>query len=443
MSQIKILIADDRELQRDVAQCSLAQNASEKNEKHLKNIKNIFEIRRYHMVGMALQEIAGFQPDLALVDVCFDELAPHDIEESGYSVDLEAIKTRGLDLIAALKEQCPQCQSILFSAYTGDNDIYEELTNRGYRNAQNFLPLHGKDVALRQMSEITQGYLRQVIDQLITTIDLEHFERQFRQYRPDQIEQLLNIVVRTERGNYLVRHLFVHLAYFDGDEIKYRNLHEELNKVLEPVPEEEAPIEEVFNYENWPNPEFNGLWKQEFIQTALIAYKQDQEYTNNRNRLDINAANYVLCAFFAHRNNLRHFLPNLEFNPLGQFNIGKNQRYYTDPGWKGIFHNALTMRRILLMWSELARHNEEVYLNGNACSMPFTTFFPICRITERLAQNNLRQYISQLWGLSKQTAEDERLNTTGFIMLEEQQFLNNYLQKIADKILRGDYTLFE
>jgi CheY-like chemotaxis protein len=82
-----------------------------------------YDVRAAHSAEQALEIVAEWPPDLAILDVVLP-------------------KMHGIDLAILLREQLPSCQTLLFSGQAFTDDLLSEFEKRGYNFALLRKPIH-------------------------------------------------------------------------------------------------------------------------------------------------------------------------------------------------------------------------------------------------------------------------------------------------------------
>jgi CheY-like chemotaxis protein len=444
MNKFKIMIVDDVAIKRDIAQASLLLNASDKNVQHLDIIASIYDIERYKIVGEAIRDMGIFKPDLALIDVAFHELEYADIKEAGFDPNTEMGRLRGLDILKAIPEKCPECMAVVFSGMVGELDIYTQLEERGIINAAYFVPIYSKDVGLIQLSKHNRQQVALMVEQKLSRLDWDYLKEQCIKIDTMQEEEMLNLVIRSGETEYRAAHFFAYQAEFVGNQIIYPHLKETILELLS------IPTESVDMHSKYVK--LNGHWNKKEIRSAIDSFRESNYFDRDNRQIDLDAANYLLDALKAQRT-MTNFNP-VYFNPLGRYNVGMQSGVFGDSGWTSIFINALTMRRVILGLNQLAEL--EVFVpNKQAYEpnlKPFSTFFKICRLvgTYNVSNDNLKKILIKDFGLSKISFKHEpmreRLNTSSdYLLPEETSFLNEFIPLIQSRFdpnYKGDNPYF-
>ena len=234
---IKVLITDDVAAQRKRLVAGLVRGADPVNSIHRAVIKKLFDIREYHVVGKAIEQLEGgeFAPDLALLDISFHELKEHEIndEHSNYDIALERGELRGFDLYDKVRNICPYCRIILFTAHAGNPDYYTKLQQQGITQNNAFLPLLGKEVAVPQLQEHTQQELRAIAEDLLLGLDQAALQAEIQQGGANA-QTPLTVKSNGITEVYLAGHLLAYMASFSGDDLIYNGLEARLHGLAAP-----------------------------------------------------------------------------------------------------------------------------------------------------------------------------------------------------------------
>lgn len=86
-----------------------------------------YEVRVAYTAEQAIETIAAWKPDLALLDVMLPGM-------------------NGIELAVVVKENYPDCHVLLFSGHAGTGALLEEAAGRGHRFEILAKPMHPADV---------------------------------------------------------------------------------------------------------------------------------------------------------------------------------------------------------------------------------------------------------------------------------------------------------
>lgn len=433
MSKIRILIVDDVESQIEQNQAALVHVAEDYHD-DLANrravVAELFEIKTCFIVGQALTLLETWQPHLAIVDLRFDSLTNSFVEKRGYDPVTEITPTRGLDLIKTLRNNYPQVAIVAYTARGFDALVYNDLRDAGVLGADFFLPLFQKDTSLFELTERAHQVLKNVVEQF--NFDLTALRTAYAAGDWPE-EALLDLPVQVgDTDVYKMRHFAAHLAVLNNDgTLTYPALRAFVEELISAEEAEATPLIPGFTP--------NGLWANDWVGVLIEGYLQSTDYKNTQHQINVNAANTILKIIQANRTN----------SIIGStnYNIGTTSFAYGHPGQTDIFHNALTIRRVLLGFTRLLETKgiSDVFIPYNykgigntPNSNAYDTIFRFGNLGTP-SYDNERRVISKILGLSLQNGYvygPQRLNINENVCLpEELAFLNTYLPVIGERFV--------
>lgn len=413
-----IMIADDTAMGRDQAQAALVrvQGNGDYRKERMEKVRDLFDIRRFHIAGAAIKALeAGWKPDLAIIDIDFQELDAFDVAEHGFDAETEINNLRGFDILTALVQHSPQTTTILFTGKADQDDmIAEALRDKDLRQGRGYFIKTSKSIGINELSM----HISDCLGQLAANHGERATPAQRREIRnllslPEEIllKKDLNLGARTLR----TENLLAYAAKYDRtcDAILYPPAREKLTQLLS--------LARVEHFEP------NGWWQLDFIHRTILDWRDHPDYEKINEEINTDAVQYVVETIrdggpvdIVPRTNLDTYIKR------------NTDRFAPNSAFGSTFINALKLRRALIGLSHLSQ--EPIWGPGRNGRMDLVLDKFMQQNHLNATPDNMRNFFSQVRGLSIATLNlPQRLNTQRPHILEEEA---QWLQRYPDEVIR-------
>jgi len=430
--KLSVLIADDLEIGREQARAALlrVKGHHDFRQQRAQSAETLYDIHEFAIAGQSIEAIEknSLRPDIAIVDIDFQELNVGYVRDEGFDPGTERTNLRGFDLLKCLETHSPRTMCVLFTGKAHqDEAIYQALRDRGMRMGRSFFTKTDKSIGINELSE----HLRDCLESLAINLceGLPYAER--RRVRALLAENAGQIpedaVLHLGDRPILLRSLLGFDARYEpGRGLVFEDVQAAANRLL--------PGDRV------PGFEPRGWWSLDFVHQAILDWRAAPDYTRLNAQMDSDVANYVLRILLCHQRG-----KNLDYIGIAehQSNIGRAERKYaTHPAFAQTFHNALKVRRVLLglsrlsaerIWGQYRNRKEEEVLD-----------FFMHHHHHSIEPENLRNYLTTVRGLSFSYNRPQSINTEAHrILTEEVTWLEKYPTLVLEKLREFEKATLE
>lgn len=417
---MNVLIVDDTPTGRLFSRAALlaVSDGGDHRQQRAEAAGQVFDIREFHIGGAAIKNIqAGYQPDLAIIDINFSELNFTDVERHGFDPGVEVSAMRGFDILDALKAHSPGTATVFVTAYAGDDELIgAELQRRGLRLGQGYYVRTSKAIGINDLSLHLKACMETIANNWAEQIPLNDAGRLITLKAANQILSDKTVVNDREIS---LKSMLAHTATFDPQTktVMFAN-----------------PAESIYNLlPSMMDMDMAGHFRQTFVQQAIRDFRNSENFRQKNEEINAMTANYILRFLQAsHNNDNIGALIGGFYDFYDNGNVGQIPHRYGENPWSFQFINALKQRRALLGLSRLAA----MPVWGLGRNRPLRNL--LCQYMKlhgrsRPTEDNIRQHL-HVRGLLKVRGQELLQTDARLILPEEEQFLHEYFDLILQDI---------
>lgn len=424
----KVLIVDDVAEHRKWIKASLVDSITTSDIEEKVSLANrLFDIQSFSIVGEAIKAIdSGFHPNLSIVDLDFQNLKDSTIKKKSLQPTIEKTATRGFDLLKTIKKKCPNSVNVIFTGQAGNQiDIFHELnknnlhfgkdwflkSDKGYGATllSNHMPYLLKKASRNIIQPLPANKRKSLIGFLSgmsTESDILKYRLQINDTYYTISSLLLGWVTHTKNSTNSVG-------------MEYYNLNESIKELL--VHDQKYAIK------------LNGIWKEEYMLSAVHEYQISDTYYDDKDRIDNLSADTILeiCKQSHTLSNLDKYYSSIDFEGEGYNCSNEQNKSLENSTFRQKFFNALICRRVLLGLSKIQSQKRTTFRKNNIIDI-------VCSIVGRnpLSKGTTTQFINHLLGLSAKigsAVQTIRVDPS-LIFEEEYNWLQQFIPIIEKKI---------
>lgn len=390
----------------------------------------------------------GYKPDLALVDIDFQNLDSTTLKEKGFSSKKEKTDIRGFELIEAIRSLSPKTKVIAFTAHSSIFEINKGLKSKGFVSDRSYFTKSNKGEALQceVLERAIPGFLQDITQSIflgLTDVKKKGIREVIHGFNNDDI--ILKHYCPQLNGRKLNMEKmligWIQTTVNDDDTISmslnnFREIVEQLIRL--------KPIEEY-------NPV--GIFRKRIISDAYLDYSQLPDFISIQKKINDIAAEitFRICkGYIWHKQhdaksdpeNGYYFIEDSLYSELfiditqfncsnikGALSIRENFDFFEK------FKRLLIARRVVLGLGKIRDEKLTLFTPKAIISFANRCFG---RSNSRKSTNNERQFLNNLLGLQGSVKKTPQVIYWNKCYEEEKRWLNDYIHVIVKRLLNNN-----